>query len=336
MTDFIITFLVFFLTAHLTMAFQRFLHRYQIVSSYFKGGRGLYLIVTPVFVALSFAGLSIFPHLLGTFNGAGHTTKITHVDQQQAISLWLLGLLFFIGLRFCFHILAEISIGLHLRKSSVSAESELLEKISEALKPMDEACEPRVFFHKSERYYEPFIRGFLRPAIYLHVDLVKTLSTSHLGAALFHEIGHQKRGDHLIMGLYSLILSPLGVTQVVRQGFDSWAESSERNCDVIAAQYSGSGRTVAEALVAVLKFSNENRAPSNCLALCGHRAIKDRVAKLISPNVASDLDSIESKHVFRGGMALISACLFLSCTAPNYGLELYCFFEQLVGTYCVG
>jgi hypothetical protein len=338
MIDFIITFIAFFLTFQITATALRFLLGFKWFSNFFTGSRGLYLTIAPTFVGIGIAGLSIFPHLFGTLNGSGHIPSAAHDGQGESLPYWLVGLLALVALRFLIRLVAEARIGIHIQQNGVTPDSQALAKISEALETKGAAktIAPRIHFHTSKRFFEPFLRGLFRPTIYLHVDLVETLSIDHLRAALFHEIGHQRRADHLVMALYSLFLSPIGPGRAIRGGYDEWVESSERKCDAIASQFTGSARIVAEALVAVVKFSSDKHAPTTSPALCGHRAIKQRVAKLISSDLDVDQDPIDTRHLLRAGFSLIGACLFFSLVAPNYGLELYCFFEQLVGTHCVG
>lgn len=336
MIDFAITFLAFFLTFHLTTTLLRVFARNEMVANYFSGSRGLYLVFLPVFIAFGVATLSIFPHIFGTVSGESHITNINHSDQQEPVPFWLIGLLIVIGLRYCLRLISEMKIDLHLHKVRVQPNQSLLSMVSNALKLTDKGSQPRIHFHNSDRYYEPFIRGVFLPTIYLHADLVRSLSTDHLGAALFHELGHKRRGDHLIMAFYSFFLSPIGLVYIMRRGFDEWIEASERKCDAIASHRVGSSRTVAKALVAVVKFASERHAPKSCLSLCGHRTIKERIAKLISSEIDDNIEPIETQNLLRSGVFITGSSLLFSLIAPHYGLELYCFFEQIVGTHCVG
>lgn len=338
MIDLSIAFLAFFLTFHLSAVLLQFALRFRRFSTFFSGGRGLYLAMGPLFMGMIVAVVSVIPHWLGSLNGAGHISDDLHNSRGETIPVWLLALISVVGVRFLLRILAEAQISTHLRRECSKVTPQLQAKVSEALEPLRNSNlpTPKICFHSSDRFYEPFLRGFFRPVIYLHVDLVETLTIKHLRAALFHELGHQKRGDHLVMTLYSLFLNAIGLGRLIQRGYDEWVEASEQTCDVIASRFVESSRTVAEALVAVLKFSSKRHAPEGCPALCGHRSIKQRVAKLIATDKEIDLDPIESSQLLHGGSFLFGSSMFFSFVAPRYGLELYCLFEQLVGTHCVG
>lgn len=337
MVDLLVAFLAFFLAFQLTAVALGTITGRERLALAFGGGRGLALVLLPVFVGLGAAALSVFPHLLGALAGESHAPSDQDLLENGRLSPLLIGLLIFVGLRLLFRVVTEGRISLHLFRALQSPSEALLNKVLRASEPCaDTRPVPRIRFHASPRFYEPFVRGLFQPAIYLHIALVEELNEEHLRAALLHEVGHHVHGDHLIKGLYSVFLIPIGLPRAVRLGYEEWVDSSERKCDDLASDLVGSRRAVAEALVAVFKLATDRHAPETAAGLCGHRSIKQRVARLISSDQCERDSSGARSLLATSGLAVLAMVLFVGFYVPSYGLELYCFLEHIVGTHCVG
>lgn len=336
MVDLLVALLAFFLGFQLASIALSILARHARLARVFQGSRGLALVFLPVLFGLGVAALSVLPHILGGLAGEAHASSDQDLLESGRLSPFLMALLVFLGVRLLFRILIEGKISLHLLLARREPSDTSLAKVQRAFEPFAESRHlPELRFHASSRYYEPFVRGLIRPAIYLHLGLVEELTDQHLRAALLHEMGHSERGDHLVKWLYSVVLSPIGFARGIRLGYDEWTESSERKCDDLASELVGSRRAVAEALVAVFRLASAQAAPLASAGLCGHRSIKQRVARLLSPD--QDEDASEARGLLAGsGLVVFSTVLFVGLVTPSYGLELYCFLEHLVGTHCVG
>lgn len=336
MTDLLVAFMAFFLTFQASSQLLGAAARQPRWSSLFQGSRGLALILIPTLVGLGLVGASLLPHLLGALADKAHAASDQDLLETGGLSPLSIAILAFVGARLALRLIVEARLSAHLRAAARTPDDAVLAKVREACSPRPGSRPPRLRFHGSPRFYEPFVRGLFRPSIFLHVDLVAALDFKHLRAAMLHEIGHRERRDHLICGLYSLALSPIGLGKTLRRGFEDWAQSSERACDDFASRTLGSRRAVAEALVAVFKLVSQRPAPTSTNALCGHRSIKQRVARLIDPDPKPQENPAPSRLLAASGLLTAAAVLFVGLLAPSLGLELYCFFEHLVGTHCVG
>jgi beta-lactamase regulating signal transducer with metallopeptidase domain len=311
--------------------------------AFFQGFRGLYLVLAPLAVAGAFCVLTASSHLMGNLDGEFHARSNFDAHQSSSPALWLSVIFVLLTARFIFQIITELRLVRHLRRfTDAEPEQKLLAElqqlISDIEQPSPALSRIKVRFHNSPAHYEPFIRGFLQPIIYLHSKVILSLTTEDLKAIVLHELGHRRRGDHLVSLFYTLFVSPMIFGRTLRQGYQQWVQYSEHKCDDYAAERLGSRRAVAVALISVVKLVSTKPAPLGSRSFCGYHSLKVRVLRLLDDSGAEAPKQFnqEAKILSTIGMLLYPGTLAASLITPNLGLNFYCFLESVIGMYCIG
>ena len=99
----------------------------------------------------------------------------------------------------------------------------------------------------------------------------------------------------------------------------------------------GSRRLVAEAIVEVLRWQVDLRAPSSAVAFCCSDDLRSRVERLL---VIDERNTEPRQTLNLGRLAggLVLACMtvgWVSWMFPQGGLIVYCLLEHAVGMHCV-
>lgn len=289
----------------------------------------------PALLGLAVVGFAMLPHWFGALTGGAHASSDVDALATTPPSLWPVLTLALVALYFLVSASGEVLASVELRRHLRSPDKAAAGRVSTILEDFRRAGHrtPAVIFHDCHRWPNPFLRGALRPTIYLHSELTEALSLEHLRAVLAHELGHLNRRDQLVSLAYALAIAPLDLFGSLRQSYAEWSSAAEHSCDDFAAELVGSNRRVAEALVAVVRAQHQ-AAPRSAAALCGHSSVKQRVQRLLENDESRPPVTHEPPELRVHSFAAL--LLAFSAIAPEYGLEVYCFLEHLVGTHCVG
>ncbi len=315
MTDVLVGFLAFLVFQQATTL------GLKAVSGRMLRGRSWFLLPTVIgFAALA---ISLFSHLAGSLRGQGHATSDVDSWIPGTPSPWVILLVAAVGTRVLIRCLKEATLAIYLVRAS-RASSTRLDGGRLALR-----------VHESDRLRAPFVRGIYRPILYVHRDLLESLSPPSLQALLLHETCHARRGDHRVAWIHSILVRPLDLLRLLAPLHAAWRDRVEHVCDDFAARRLGSGVPVAQAIVDVLRFVHlrpESLSPGPAF-VSGAEALRVRVTRLLARDHLEECPGPGMASAsWAGGLLLVGAC---AAFASGIGLELYCLLEHVVGMHCV-
>jgi len=295
-------------------------------------------LLAPLVVATLTTVAILLPHALGKLAGTPHSPTEFDAHIPGSPSPWALALLAFFGGRALLRLWVEACFAVRLRSARVPIPAALQTRFARVAHRFHTVAPdtrlPEIGLHACDEAREPFVRGWLRPRVYLHREVAARVAEDHLLAVLLHEAGHARRGDTLVALLYSLAVSPLDLGRAGRERFARWRVQSELACDDFAAGRVGSGLGIAEAIVAVARLAQPSPRPARGPAFSSAQFARLRIQRLLRRDSRPRTRPEPSWRL--PAAALLLLVVATSVSFPRLGLAFFCFWEHIVGVYCLG
>lgn len=236
---------------------------------------------------------------------------------QQMVSLWGLGLAFFLARLTTGWLYAQ-----HLRLRHAKPASEAVQqwalRISDRMR-----LRRRVQVLETALLQIPATIGWLKPVILLPVGMANQLTPQEVEAILAHELAHIRRHDYLLNLLQNIIESLFYFNPAVWYISAIIRREREHSCDDLAVQVCGSSLVYARALVQIQELNRPG--PRLAMALFRKKgALLLRIQRILQPTIQPTSDIMEKITVT--GLLLAAVLAFsvrtTSIAAPAEPLDL--------------
>lgn len=143
--------------------------------------------------------------------------------------------------------------------------------------PRDESSIP---VHYVPDLTVPMATGFLRPRIFVPVELAASLSASELAALIRHEEAHVRRRDPLLKVLLGFFQDVCWYVPGLGRWMARYSDEVEVCCDLAAVESESSALPLARALVTTARLCRVPRVPVSMTAAIGTSQLTERLHKL--------------------------------------------------------
>jgi len=133
-----------------------------------------------------------------------------------------------------------------------------------------------------------FTAGWLKPAVFISLQLIESLTAEEVAVMLAHELAHIRRWDNMSLWLGSLAKNFLVFVPLRDLLWRSFLQRREEACDDLAAFATGKPLILAETLVKVCRMASELHSPAHSKSYqlsygVELESLERRVMRLISP-----------------------------------------------------
>ncbi|NOZ20587.1 MAG: M56 family metallopeptidase [Planctomycetes bacterium] len=195
-----------------------------------------------------------------------------------------------------------------------------------------------------------FVKGIVRPRVFLSDGLIRSLDVKDLRIILNHERAHIIRWDNLFGLLLSLITDIVWIIPACRRAFRRWCVGREFCCDDYAARAAVSRKAVAATLLRVarlnLRAGNEagvfTGAASSLLGdgMKTASLLLARIERLTVDQGHEDTDDLAPylrtlRWVVGAGCLVVLLGILCSGLFANDLRGVYCVWEELFQIHCV-
>ena len=283
-----------------------------------KRAAGLALVVPPIFgglIAVSLAGYSVFPGLLGGVDHCdshGHHLHLCLIHGGEWSSrAWALSLI---------SALSAIVLVRVIQLVDTVVRGQRRIRVVERSSIRIGGDKVPVFRSPSKQPF-CFVAGFRAPRIFVASSAWDHSSSEEREAMLGHEHSHVENGDlwrSVALSVCALFGAPLLGAQFKRL----WGEATERLCDRLAADRTGDSASLAAALV---KVARGPRYVGVLSFLPRPESVKDRVIAVLSQERTG---RSLAKHMRRGAFGVVAITFVATATLAD---PLHHALETLLG-----